>query len=448
MIRRPLGIRTRLLAAIVAAVAVALAIGVGAFNVVLRHDLASSARSLARGQAHTELSTVQVVHGRLISPEAPERGTTAPVWVFQGANAIEAPRATADVDAAARSLLTGPERSLRLGEKAVLYALPIVEGSVRYGTVVSAVSLAPYESTERAALIGSVVLAVALLVAVALLARWMLSRALRPVAAMTTNAADWSDHDLSRRFAVGEPYDELTRLGATLDVLLERISASLRHEQRFTAELSHELRTPLARAKGETEFALRRERSSVEYRTALAAVDRDLDEMTATVESLLAAARHESTGSAAIDIRDPLQRAVNLAAAEHPSIRVQLISPERRIPVAVEPDLLVSMLRPLLENACRYGHSVVSVNLDDDGSYALVDVVDDGPGVDGEEVARIFEPGYRGRAGTGAGRGAGLGLPLARRLATSAGGEIWVGPVVSGGAFCLRLPLASASAGA
>ena len=64
---------------------------------------------------------------------------------------------------------------------------------------------------------------------------------------MTEDAASWSEHDLDRRFDLGEPYDELTRLAATLDGLLERIAASLRHEQRFTAELSHELRTPLAR---------------------------------------------------------------------------------------------------------------------------------------------------------------------------------------------------------
>lgn len=441
---RPLGIRTRLLAAIVAAITLALAVGIGTFNVLLRHDLANSARSLAKGQAQTELSTVQVVDGRIFSPEPPDRVTTAQLWVFQGATAIEVPRVAADIDAAARTLLTGPERSLRFEERMLLYAIPIVERGIRFGTVVSAVSLEPYESTEHAALIGSVLLAVALLTSVALIARWMLSRALQPVAAMTANAAAWSDHDPARRFAVGKPHDELTRLGATLDTLLERISASLRHEQRFTAELSHELRTPLARAKGETELALRRERSPDEYRAALETVDRNLDEMTATVESLLAAARHEATSTEANDIRDAVQHAVTAVAAEYPSVHVRLTSPDRPVLVAVEPDLFASMLRPLLENACRYGRTAVAVNVGDDGFSVWVDVVDDGPGVASDEVSRIFEPGYRGRAGTAVGRGSGLGLPLARRLAASAGGEINVGPAVAGGAFILRLPLAAA----
>ena len=52
---------------------------------------------------------------------------------------------------------------------------------------------------------------------------------------------------------------------------------SLRHEQRFTAELSHELRTPLARISGETELMLRRDRSPDEYREALASIQRSAD---------------------------------------------------------------------------------------------------------------------------------------------------------------------------
>lgn len=443
MIRRQLGIRRRLLAAIVAAVAVALAVGVGAFNLLLRRDLAASARSLARAQAQAELSTVQVVGGRLVAPEARDRGTTALLWVFAGTTEVEAPPATAAVEAAAHTLSSGPERSLKVEDRVLLYAIPIVDG-VRYGTVVSAVSLVPYESTERAALIGSALLAVSMLAAVALLARWMLSRALQPVATMTENAAAWSDHDLSRRFAVGEPYDELTRLGATLDTLLERISASLRHEQRFTAELSHELRTPLARAKGETEFALRRTRTPDDYRTALAAVGRSLDEMAATVEGLLAAARQEVTTTEANDIRDPVDRAVTTARSEHPSIAVRLRAPDRPLLVAIEPDLITSMLRPLLENACRYGRSSVVIAIRHAGGGCVcVDIVDDGPGIEGDETGRIFEPGFRGRAGTAAGRGAGLGLPLARRLAGSAGGDVSIRPAGAGGGFTLSLPLAA-----
>ena len=73
-------------------------------------------------------------------------------------------------------------------------------------------------------------------------------------------ARDWSEHDLDRRFELGPPRDELTALSATLDGLLGRIAASLRHEQRFSAEMAHELRTPLSGVRGEAELALRDDR--------------------------------------------------------------------------------------------------------------------------------------------------------------------------------------------
>jgi len=59
---------------------------------------------------------------------------------------------------------------------------------------------------------------------------------------MTRQAAVWSERDLERRFSLGKPYDEVTELASTLDRLLDRLAASLRREQRFSAELSHEQR--------------------------------------------------------------------------------------------------------------------------------------------------------------------------------------------------------------
>ena len=74
---------------------------------------------------------------------------------------------------------------------------------------------------------------------------------------MTRQAAEWSEHDLERRFSQGPPRDEFTTLAATLDGLLDRVAASLRHEQMLTAELSHELRTPLTAISAEAQYALR-----------------------------------------------------------------------------------------------------------------------------------------------------------------------------------------------
>jgi two-component system, OmpR family, sensor kinase len=439
-----LGVKARLLVAVVCAVGIALVGAVTAFNLLLGQRLSASATALARAQADALLSSLEVEGGRVVPPDGRQQGiVSAQGWVFDGPRVLEAPRASPTETAAARSLEGGPERSLDLDEEARLYALPVVRAGVRYGTVVSAVSLDPYEQTGRAAMIGSLILACLLLAAVTLISRWMLGRALLPVSRMTESAATWSEHDLDRRFDLGEPYDELTRLAATLDGLLERNAASLRHEQRFAAELSHELRTPLARAKAETELMLRRHRTADEYRLALEAIDRNVDEMTRTVEALMAAARQEAgLTQTTSDLREAVSTAVSSAreAAGDGKIRVAL--PREPVRVRVDQDLLTRIVQPLVENALRYGRSAVEVELVRNGSVACIDVVDDGPGIGDDECDLIFEPGTRGRAGSHRDDGAGLGLALARRLARSAGGEIVVGAGAAGGRFSLRLPVA------
>ena len=437
-----LGVRTRLLLAIVVAVAVALAVGVTAFNVLLGQRLSAGASDLAKAEAVAEIASVRLQGGKLVAPEGPNEGNVASqVWVFAGSEVLESPRVPNRIDVAARSLAGGPERSIGVGEDVRMYALPITQGGTRYGTIVSAVSLDAYRQTERAALVGSLILATVLLAAIAAIAWWMLGRALRPVAHMTESAATWSEQDLDQRFEMGEPYDELTRLAATLDGLLERIASSLRHEQRLTAELSHELRTPLARLKGETELMLRRERTADEYVEALRAIDRNIDEMTQTVEMLMSAARHEAgLTTTTSDLRDAVRTAVETARAAGSGIAVELQLPGEPVRVSAEQELLTRIVQPVLDNACRYGRTTVRVSVARNGSAAAVEIADDGPGVREDELEEIFDPGARGSAAGTSSSGAGLGLALARRLARSAGGDITAAPSTAGGRFAVRLP--------
>src|SRR5262249_2138012 len=148
--------------------------------------------------------------------------TDTPTWVFAGRRAIEQPRAATTDQQAALSLTTSPRgfRDVNVSDTR-LYAVPVINHSRRVGTVVSAVDLGTYEQIRKITLIASCVLAVLALLAVPLATRWLLSRALRPVTRMTDQAAEWSESDLGRRFSLGAPRDEFTRLAATLDGLLD-----------------------------------------------------------------------------------------------------------------------------------------------------------------------------------------------------------------------------------
>ena len=436
------GLRRRLLLVVVTAVAVAVCGLVVAFDLVLDHSLQRDANTLVRTRAVAELGTLQVSRDGVREAEAPDDATPAAgIWVFSNGKAIEQPRVGLPVHAAARAAVAHPFRYADIAAADLrLYAVPVSFKGKRVGTVVAATSLAPYEESRRTALFGSLVFALLVLALVAAASWWLLAHALQPVVRMTRQAAAWSERDLDKRFDLGEPTDELSELAATLDGLLDRLATTLRHEQRFSAELSHELRTPLARLIGESELALRRERGADEYRAAIELILRNAQQLARTVDALVAAARHElGTVRGSSDAYAVAASAVEAcaAAAGDPKLSVRVEPPSRPLRIGVDGELGERILQPVIENACRYGQSTVSVSLgQSDGTVAYL-VEDDGPGVDDDEREAIFEPGSRGRAGSRDGTsGAGLGLALARRLARSVAGDV----VATSDGFRITLP--------
>jgi signal transduction histidine kinase len=449
-IRTPRALRTRLLLAIVLGVGAGLAAGTVAFNLLVAQSLSNDADEIVQARASGERATLAVEDGSIVAPELPEAATIETrAWVFEGRTAIQSPPVTRELGRLAGSLAGGPERSVDVAGDVRLYALPVTDDGRRVGPVVAGISLEPYRRTQVIALISSIALACVLLAAVALGSAAMLRAALRPVARMTEDAARWSERDLDERFAVGPPHDEISRLAATFDGLLDRLAAGMRRERRLTAEVSHELRTPLAQIQAEVDLALRRERTPEEYVLALEEVRASADRIRATIETLLATARQEGrlppgTG----DVAEAASRVAGelgpLADGRPVVVRVDPTIGSAR--AGVEPEVIERILHPVIENACRHGRGEVRVGVTAENGDVTVTVADDGPGVPETDRERIFEPGVRvadgeGDRGARPAGGAGLGLPLARRLARAAGGDVHAEPGL-GGRFTIRLPSA------
>jgi signal transduction histidine kinase len=192
-------------------------------------------------------------------------------------------------------------------------------------------------------------------------------------------------------------------------------------------------------------LALRRARSPEEYIAALEVVRRSAEQMTRTVNTLLAAARCEpSLVLATADAGEAAAAAIagcwQLAAERGIAIAIDV--PPAPLVVGLDGDLVERIVQPLLENACHYGRSRIRVSLGCVEGHILLTLEDDGPGVAPDERERIFEAGVRGTAsGNGSDQsGAGLGLALSRRLARAAGGDVCVGASARGARFLVRLP--------
>ena len=423
---------------------VVLAVGLGALvvagNVLLDVRVGHEASSQLRAQAAAERAALDVAGTRVTVRARPQDAGAAldrHAWVIAGAGGTVVERAqAADPDLDALAIRLGRERAFgeHDGDDDVLLRVePIVarERAEPVGAVVVAMSTEPLETLQQLVLVGSLVVALLVLVAGGIALRSAIARALAPVARMTEEAEDWGAHDLDRRFGLGPPRDELTGLAATLDGLLARIAASRRHEQRFAAEVAHELRTPLAGVMGRAELALGASgpEADAEREAALRAVVAQGRRLTETVDTLLAVARREL---------DPEEGAVDLAALarELPDVEVRVVD---GLPAAEgDADVVRRALAPLVDNARRHAAGAVRLELSAGGGHVRLAVRDDGPGVDPALGDRVFDPGV---SGAGSGGGAGLGLPLARRLARSCGGDVVLGDG-PGGDVVLVLPAA------
>jgi hypothetical protein len=128
-----------------------------------------------------------------------------------------APRVAQEVRQLSR---TDHRTILDVGEDQRLLAEPFTTEEGARGVVVVSEPLTPYEQTELYVALASIVVGLLVVGAVGAIARWVTARTLAPVAQMAERATDWSEHDLSHRFELGPPVNELSALGATLDGLL------------------------------------------------------------------------------------------------------------------------------------------------------------------------------------------------------------------------------------
>ncbi|MBC7680322.1 MAG: HAMP domain-containing histidine kinase, partial [Pseudorhodobacter sp.] len=204
----------------------------------------------------------------------------------------------------------------------------------------------------------------------------------------------------------------------TLDTLLDKVAVAIHSEQRLTSELAHELRTPLTSVQGTADLMAMRADLGPELGEDVEAIRAGSRRMAETITALLELARSSANVVAAgsCDLREVLDD-VLADLGERRSVVVL------DVPTGVRLGLPRALARravgPVVDNAVRLADAV-QLSLLDHGrpGHITLAVDDDGAGIDADIRDRIFEPGET------TGSGSGLGLPLARRIARSAGGDV------------------------
>lgn len=230
--------------------------------------------------------------------------------------------------------------------------------------------------------------------------------------------------------------------------LIEEVQQLQRSRERFFATVNHELRNALAAVYGWAEMLVRKKDPASVPPAALEVLD-SAEQAVALINDLLDLSRLDEDRlrpvMRAVDCSLVLRRAASrlTPAAQAKDVELVLETPPQPVTARTDASRVEQILTNLLGNAIRHTPegTRVHLSLSERPGMAEFVVLDDGPGIDEEELEAIFDI-YVTKAGDEA-KGHGLGLPLSRRLARLLGGELDAEPNPGGGGlFRLRLPLA------
>jgi heavy metal sensor kinase len=279
---------------------------------------------------------------------------------------------------------------------------------------------------------------------------FLASRALNPIDQITRTADAISAEDLSRRLGVRPASDEVGRLAATFDHMLDRLEQAFQRQRQFTSDASHELRTPLSMLVSRAGLALQRQRTVAEYEDVLRAVRDEGLHMGRIVNDLLMLARADAGNALALSEQLDLGELVGSVAeamgliADTREIHLS-VAAEDGVRVVGDQTRLTQLLVNLVDNALAHtpAGGQVELRASHAGSQAILQVTDTGAGIAAEDLPHVFQRFFRAHGGRSRdGGGAGLGLALCQSIVQAHGGEISLESELGRGTrVTVRLPL-------
>ena len=291
----------------------------------------------------------------------------------------------------------------------------------------------------------------AVVMALAALLGWFMARgALKNVEEVTRTARSISASDLEQRVPVKGQADEIDRLAATFNDMLDRIQTLVTETKEMTENIAHDLRSPITRIRGMAEMALTTGKTIEEYEAAAANTVEDCDRLLEMINTMLYISQTEATAgkllTEEVDMTGVVRDACELfqPVAEDKGVKLVVeISSDLRVRGVLQG--LQRMLANLIDNALNYTPSpgTVIVSVRGDEKAGIIAVKDTGIGISEDELPHIFRRFYRCDRSRSL-PGTGLGLTLVEAIVHAHRGRIVVTSTPNvGTTFTVTLPAAS-----
>lgn len=293
------------------------------------------------------------------------------------------------------------------------YNTPVFTGFVR--------SVVPVSTLSRKT--NSIVLAFlcggATFIIIATFGGYMLiRRGLRPLRTMTKTAAEIGhSKDLSKRLTEVQGNDEIHRLGNTFNAMLNSLEKSSKRERQFSSDVSHELRTPIAVIQAESDYGRAYIASVEEAKESFSHIFMQSKFMTSMITQLLELARLDKMNDLEKEVFDISQLMRDLAndyriICDNRSIHIVSQIAEH-LTIEGNPLLLRRAVGNLVDNAIKFTTSTVTISLAKLGpSGVRISIKDDGPGLDQEELTKIWDRMYQTESSRNKAVNTGIGLGL------------------------------------
>jgi heavy metal sensor kinase len=279
-------------------------------------------------------------------------------------------------------------------------------------------------------------------VAVVLLSIVLASQATTPINKLSDAMRQIGSDRLDRRLHWEHRNDEIGKLAASFDDLLQRLAEAFARERQFISDASHELKTPLTSINSNAQMLLRwADRDPSIRRESLETIAGESSALAEMVNGMLTLAKADRGDdmpkepvSLAQVASDVARHAVPRAQAKHLELE---FAHDGTPTVLGDAGLLRQLVANLVDNALKFTErGRVDVRVGGDPGSAWIEVSDSGPGIPEEELPNVFDRFYRAdKARSRTVPGTGLGLAIVRSIARVHGGRVTAGRAPAGGAL-------------
>jgi len=274
----------------------------------------------------------------------------------------------------------------------------------------------------------------------------------QPVKDLRDQADRFAAGDYSVEFEVEDATREIADMADSLNAItrstrtaMAELKTEEQRQRQFVSDVSHEIRTPLTGIRGNAETMLDPDMPPEMRERFIGIIIGECDRLTRLANDLLELSRIEAAVKLdlkRIDLHDLATSVIDMLTPLMEDRGMQVTLSGEAPDVLGDEDKLKQVLMNLLENASRFAHGRIHVELAGIRGQSVITVTDDGDGFGDTDPSRLFDRFYRAdKSRASATGGTGLGLAIVKSIVSAHDGSVEAFNIPNGGAcFAVGIP--------